>query len=272
MQIKEVSKRTDLSVKTIRFYEERGLMEPLVERRNGKNFRNYREEDVTRLQMVAILRKCLFSIDQIKTMLEHPELTPDVFSEYREELLGKSDYLLSLADKARTINAELLDAPETLAGQMAAAAEPLPLPKMDIKPRFRYLDELEEAPRHVQPQTNFSESGDCSEALTEILAYRMGSGKRFLNEAFDMLHEEQETVVTDHIDRDGRAMRIAKRIFETGMAIGIFQLLREWLAVPVPKKGPLWPWIVMFMVSGIIRGVLGLITWHKERSIWGVLP
>lgn len=42
------------------------------------------------MQMAAVLRKCLFSIEQVKTMLEYPDLTPDIFIEYREELLEKA--------------------------------------------------------------------------------------------------------------------------------------------------------------------------------------
>lgn len=140
MQIKEVSKRTGLTVKTIRFYEARGLIAPLQERRNGRSFRDYREEDVAQLQMVAVLRKCLFSIEQIKTMLEHPELTPDIFTEYREVLLAQRDLLQVLAEKAETVEPESLKDPETLVEKMTAAAEPLPLPKIDVHPRFRYLD------------------------------------------------------------------------------------------------------------------------------------
>ena len=87
MQIKDVSLETGLSNKTIRFYEERGLIHPKTEYRNGKHFRDYREEDIETLKMVAVLRKCLFSLEQIKTMLDHPEQTPDVFTEYRLSLI-----------------------------------------------------------------------------------------------------------------------------------------------------------------------------------------
>lgn len=140
MQIKEVSKRTGLTIKTIRFYEARGLIAPLQERRNGRNFRDYREEDVAQLQMVAILRKCLFSIEQIKTMLEHPELTSDIFTEYREVLLAQRDLLTSLAEKAETVEPASLKGPEILVEKMTAVADPLPLPKLDVHPHFRYLD------------------------------------------------------------------------------------------------------------------------------------
>ena len=140
MQIKEVSKRTELSIKTIRFYEERGLITPQKEYRNGKYFRNYREEDVERLQMVAVLRKCLFSIEQIKTMLEHPELTADIFTEYRDVLLNQRDLLHLLAEKAESVRPETLKDPETLARKLTITANPLPLPEMDVTPNFGRFD------------------------------------------------------------------------------------------------------------------------------------
>ncbi len=140
MQIKEVSNQTGLTIKTIRFYEERGLISPQTERRNGKNFRCYQESDVQQLQMVATLRKCLFSIEQIKTMLEHPELTPDIFTEYRHALLEQRDLLCLLAEKAETVQPEQLKDPETLARRLTMTARPLPLPTMDVKPNFGRFD------------------------------------------------------------------------------------------------------------------------------------
>lgn len=226
---------------------------------------------MNRLQMVAVLRKCLFSIEQIKTMLEHPELTPDIFTEYRNSLLSQRDLLDALAKKAETVEPEELENPEMLARLLSHEAKPLPLPKMDIKPRFRYLDELEEEPPHVQMQTNFAEDGDCSEALWLRYAGRSpSSGKFCLKHIFDMNHEPVETVVPDYVDRDSWIMRALKRLFELGMALGIFQILREWLAVPVPKKGSILPWAILALAFGGLRLVLALITWHKERSIWGM--
>lgn len=140
MQIKEVSTRTGLTIKTIRFYEERGLISPKIEWRNGKNYRDYQERDIEQLHMVAVLRKCLFSIDQIKTMLDHPELTQDVFLEYREALLTQRELLNLLADKAETVDVKTLKDPETLARRLTTTAGPLPLPRMDVSPNFGRFD------------------------------------------------------------------------------------------------------------------------------------
>lgn len=140
MQIKEVSNRTGLTIKTIRFYEERGLISPKIEWRNGKNYRDYQDRDIEQLNMVAVLRKCLFSIDQIKTMLDHPELTPDVFVEYRDAIVSQRDVLVLLADKAETVDVADLRDPETLARKLTTTASPLPLPSRDVSPNFGQFD------------------------------------------------------------------------------------------------------------------------------------
>lgn len=140
MQIKEVSTKTGLSLKTIRFYEERGLIHPKLTEKNGKKFRDYGESDLADLQMVATLRKCLFSIEQIKTMVEHPELTPDVFTEYRISVLSQRELLNLLANKAETMDPETLDGPEALARKLSITAAPLPLPALDMEPHFGKFD------------------------------------------------------------------------------------------------------------------------------------
>ncbi len=140
MQIKEVSTKTGLSIKTIRFYEERGLIHPRLTEKNGKKFRDYGDGDLADLQMVATLRKCLFSIEQIKTMVEHPELTPDVFTEYRIAVLSQRELLNLLAVKAEALDPEALDGPEVLARRLSITAAPLPLPALDMEPHFGKCD------------------------------------------------------------------------------------------------------------------------------------
>ena len=140
MQIKEVSTLTGLSIKTIRFYEERGLINPKTEFRNGRNYRSYGESEIEILNMVAVFRKCLFSLDQIKTMLDHPELTPDIFTEYRIGLLTQKELLLMLAEKIESLDPESLSSPEILARRLTTTANPLPLPTLDTDPHFGRFD------------------------------------------------------------------------------------------------------------------------------------
>lgn len=67
MLIKEFSKKSGLPAKTIRFYEEGGVLPPPKRLSNG--YRNYNEEDVDRAKFVAGLRRLDFSLDDISEIL-----------------------------------------------------------------------------------------------------------------------------------------------------------------------------------------------------------
>jgi DNA-binding transcriptional MerR regulator len=67
MQIKELSDRTGLQDKTIRFYEEVGVLPPPKRLPNG--YRDYGEADVERVKFVAGLRRLDFSLDDVSEIL-----------------------------------------------------------------------------------------------------------------------------------------------------------------------------------------------------------
>ncbi len=67
MKIQEFSKRTGVSAKTIRYYEEVGLL-PAPDRAEN-NYRRYTEGDVERLRLVAGARYLDLSLDDIREIL-----------------------------------------------------------------------------------------------------------------------------------------------------------------------------------------------------------
>jgi DNA-binding transcriptional MerR regulator len=68
MQIKELSRQTDLSSKTIRYYEDIGPLPP--PRRLPNGYRDYSEADVDRVKFVAASRGLDFSLDDIGEILD----------------------------------------------------------------------------------------------------------------------------------------------------------------------------------------------------------
>lgn len=68
MQIKEFARRTHLPAKTIRYYEEIGLLPPPRRRANG--YREYDDADVARAQLLAGARTLDFSLDDIREILD----------------------------------------------------------------------------------------------------------------------------------------------------------------------------------------------------------
>ncbi len=70
-EIGELSERSGVSSKTIRYYEEIGLLPPA--RRGENGYRLYDESDIARLQFVRNARALDFALDDIKEILAFKE-------------------------------------------------------------------------------------------------------------------------------------------------------------------------------------------------------
>ena len=67
MQIGEVAEQTSLSLRTIRYYEEMGLVTPSGRTTGG--FRLYSETDVARLRLIRRMKPLEFSLEEMKDVL-----------------------------------------------------------------------------------------------------------------------------------------------------------------------------------------------------------
>ncbi|RIK32540.1 MAG: heavy metal-responsive transcriptional regulator [Anaerolineae bacterium] len=68
MKIQELARQTGLSAKTIRYYEEIGILPPPS--RADNNYRQYSEKDIDCLRLVAGARKLELSLEEIKELLD----------------------------------------------------------------------------------------------------------------------------------------------------------------------------------------------------------
>ncbi|APU14156.1 putative transcriptional regulator [Actinoalloteichus sp. GBA129-24] len=68
MQIGEVAARTELSLRTIRHYDETGLVVPSA--RSPGGFRLYTEADVDRLMVIRRMKPLGFTLDQMRDLLD----------------------------------------------------------------------------------------------------------------------------------------------------------------------------------------------------------
>ncbi|MEV7991901.1 MerR family transcriptional regulator [Streptomyces sp. NPDC086077] len=89
MQIGEVAARTELSLRTIRHYEETGLVVPSARSQGG--FRLYTESDVARLMVIRRMKPLGFTLEQMRELLAATDRldVDDVPTGEREELLER---------------------------------------------------------------------------------------------------------------------------------------------------------------------------------------
>jgi DNA-binding transcriptional MerR regulator len=119
LRIGEVADRAETTVRTVRYYEEVGLLPGSEERRAGQH-RSYSEADVERLREILQLKDLLnLSLEQLSGLVEAEEARAEIREQYRsateaaerERLLvaaaGHLDRQLTLIRDRRTALGEL---------------------------------------------------------------------------------------------------------------------------------------------------------------------
>ncbi|UYQ66398.1 MerR family transcriptional regulator [Streptomyces peucetius] len=113
MQIGEVAERTGLSLRTIRHYEEVGLVTPSARSKGG--FRLYTEADVERLMVIRRMKPLDFSLDEMRDLLEITDriagTATEVSADERARLRERLDAYRKVADaRCEKLRAQLLAA------------------------------------------------------------------------------------------------------------------------------------------------------------------
>ena len=118
VQIGEVADRTGLSLRTIRYYEEVGLVTPSS--RTAGGFRLYSELDVSRLLLIKRMKPLDFSLEDMRELLGLLDaLEGDhLVEERRADLLGRLDMYRQTADLRVRALQEQLEVAEGFAGDL----------------------------------------------------------------------------------------------------------------------------------------------------------
>jgi DNA-binding transcriptional MerR regulator len=84
LQIGEVADRTGVTQRTLRFYEERGLLKPPTRMDGG--FRLYSEDDVGRVEQIKRMQNLLgLTLAEIKEMVEAEEVRGELDATFRPD-------------------------------------------------------------------------------------------------------------------------------------------------------------------------------------------
>lgn len=114
MQIGEVAEQTGLSLRTIRYYEEVGLVTPSSRTIGG--FRLYTETDVARLRFVRRMKPLEFSLGEMKDVLQVLDgLETDPQSPRHADLVARLEMYRDAANARVSALREQLDVAEGFA-------------------------------------------------------------------------------------------------------------------------------------------------------------
>ncbi|MEU8986911.1 MerR family transcriptional regulator [Streptomyces sp. NPDC048558] len=128
MQIGEVAARTELSLRTIRHYEEAGLVVPSARSQGG--FRLYTENDVARLMVIRRMKPLGFTLDQMRDLLDATDRLDaggDPGPDKREALLERvREYEKAAAEQVEKLRIQLARAEDFAATLRARLPESEP--------------------------------------------------------------------------------------------------------------------------------------------------
>ena len=91
LKIREFAKLTGVSVRTLHFYDEIGLLEPSsVDEQNGYRF--YDEQTLMRMQEILFYRELNFPLKEIRIILSSPDYDKqNALKEQKQLLIAKED-------------------------------------------------------------------------------------------------------------------------------------------------------------------------------------
>lgn len=114
MRIKEAAIQLNVSQKTIRYYEERGMITPKTEVKCGRKFRDYDNDTMKILHTIVTLRKCQFTIEDIQTILTHPDHIQEICNRYRKQLIRQIGIETGICKLLEQLNYEEISGTDTL--------------------------------------------------------------------------------------------------------------------------------------------------------------
>lgn len=125
-QIGQVADAVGLSLRTIRHYEEVGLVPPSG--RSAGGFRLYTDGDIDRLRLIKRMKPLDFTLEEMRQLLDAREQLAAGEGD-REQLLGRVAMFASIADSRCTRLREELEAAEGLADELRREARPRTRPR-----------------------------------------------------------------------------------------------------------------------------------------------
>lgn len=164
MKMKEVCQKTGLTERAVRYYIERGLIQPTATPSAVGRRTDYRFDSshISELRDIAALRGCGFPIERILRIKQDPSEIPRQIEEQMKETESQERDVRKKREILSRIHLTSISDMGELAENLCREERTLSLPNLETEPNFRRLDEIEG-----------TEEGDRAEALQRALRREM---------------------------------------------------------------------------------------------------
>ena len=174
MRIKEASALTGLAERTIRFYEEEGLFEPKKKYSNGRYYRDYSQDDIRDLKMLATLRQAGFTMDEIRKMQNENGVISDTLTALSLRLDEQKSSAETMAGIIKSVSYHDDLSVYDLSEQIARSIERLEIPRAEIRLRFGKLDGVDDAQRTAEYERFITKRDKTRPSPLVVLTFVLG--------------------------------------------------------------------------------------------------
>ncbi len=175
-KVNDVSRLTGVSIRTLHYYEEIGLLVP--SRRTDAGYRLYTDEDLLRLQQILIHRELGLSLEHIRRSLDAPSF------KFRDALLAQRKQLEARAERTALMIAAVdaaLGVMDSKGGDMEKMFEGFDPAKYEAEAQQRWggMDAYQEAARRTKRYTkeDWARHRAEQDAIYRDAAALMAAGK-----------------------------------------------------------------------------------------------
>lgn len=184
LTISEAAKLSGVSVRTLRYYDQIGLLKPTEISENG--YRYYGEEALAKLQQILFFRELEFPLSQIVELLEKVQSKSDILEKQRELLLLKRRRLTNLIN--------LLD--QTMKGECNMSFREFDMADID-EAKQKYAKEVKE---------RWGSSKAYKESCKKTEKYQKSDWDRVTKEGEDIMASFAEILDSDPNGMEARTL------------------------------------------------------------------
>lgn len=262
MKMKALCEITGLTRKTILYYEEQGFVSPEKTRSNGRDYRDYSDADAKKLLDVSTLRKCGFSIEEIRRMHLNPEDVHRIFLELKNRLYQQKSELEEVLQRLETIPEQNICDVQSLVVELRETAEPLPLPEQDLNPHFLHLDKIEAELSSKQKPSKYHEDARPVEIDQDHIFMDSRFGRKKL---LDNIKEDFQEVPHYGVPEEPRGPKwlgIVKGIAIVALVLFFFDMMQasRWGITSKPFLTDI------AIMSGLVAVIIGITVIQKRTK------
>lgn len=169
-KVGELARQTGLSVRTLHYYDEIGLLQP--SERTASGHRLYTAGDIARLQQVRSLRQLGFSLEEIRAWLRQPGCSArGVIQLHLERLRGQIEQLQRLRRRLEAIAARLDAAEEVSVAELTKTIEVMTMfEKFEKYYTPEQMEEVKERGRQLGEERIRQVEGEWPGLIAEVRA------------------------------------------------------------------------------------------------------